>query len=715
MASTVIPTPVPRWHSASAIRYWALAAAAVFLSADPLHSHPLQAEPVDHAHVFNFDQFYIPEDPDELVADGGLLLIAELNCAACHTMPDAWKDRLPTKPGPDLAAAGNRLNEDSLWRFIRSPQSRKKGTQMPGLFAGEEGDVEAVEAITQYLASLKKDQAALPEGDAMRGRETYHTVGCVACHEPASDYRPAKVAADALLEKPGLSSVPIALADDYDFQSLAHFLLDPLSCRPAGRMPSMRLTEQEASDIAAYLHTGRLPPKMDERALLQIPPQTVAQGREAFISRRCTACHTTGEEMPKQAAKPFAALKADAATGCLSGKIQSGIPRYDFKELQIRALRLAMQRVQMDAPAPFTAQQTVDWQMMRLNCYACHDRDSKGGPEEPRAQYFHVNDPGAESLGELAHLPPSLDRIGRKLTREWLERILWGKDGSVRPYIDTRMPNFGQAQTESLIAPLESADALAKPVEINVSGLEKHHRAESGRQLMGATGLACVACHGLKDRKSLGPPVLRLTHTVERLRPAFFKELLLNPQETQPGTVMPPLFMGRKKADQEIESIWTYLRELDGQPLPEGLLSATDFELKPDEAQRPIVFRSFIEGVGTHAIGVGFPGGLNAAFDAKTSRWVIVWKGRFLDAMSNWQERAMPPIKPLGTDVKEMPAAQGQRTFGGYRLNRDGVPTFWYQQDGKRVDDTLRPTPDGKGFEHLINIDGQETKEILSW
>jgi hypothetical protein len=140
-------------------------------------------------------------------------------------------------------------------------------------------------------------------------------------------------------------------------------------------------------------------------------------------------------------------------------------------------------------------------------------------------------------------------------------------------------------------------------------------------------------------------------------------------------------------------------------------MSSEDFELKP--GKKPIVYRSFIEGVGTHAIAVGFPGGLNAAFDAKTSRWALIWKGRFLDAMSNWQDRAMPPIKPLGTDVKELPAVSGVRVFGGYKLGKDGVPTFLYQQDGKPVEDTLRPTKNG--FEHIININGQQTKEVLSW
>ncbi len=32
-----------------------------------LRAHPLQAEPINHAYVFNFDQFNLPEDPDEHV------------------------------------------------------------------------------------------------------------------------------------------------------------------------------------------------------------------------------------------------------------------------------------------------------------------------------------------------------------------------------------------------------------------------------------------------------------------------------------------------------------------------------------------------------------------------------------------------------------------------------------------------------------------------
>ena len=677
------------------------------------------AEPLDHAYVFGFDQFYLPEDTDEHLTDGGLLLMAELNCTACHAAPASWKERLAPKPGPNLAGVGSRLSADALWLLIRSPQHRKKGTQMPGLFANEEGDAEKVEALTEYLSSLKEPapKTKLAKGDAESGKKLYHEVGCVACHEPATDYRPPGAPKDGDVEKPGLASVPIALADDYDEAALARFLFDPLHTRPAGRMPSMHLSEQEAADVAAYLHTGRVPEKSNERAALRIPKQTVEKGRALFVEMRCVLCHEAGSLAKDNQAsrtgptRPTGLTKLNPSKGCLAEKQPTGTPRYDLNDLQRRALKLALAHVKKDAAPKLDAKQAADWQMSRLNCYGCHDRDGKGGPEDSRAAYFGANDAGAESLGQFAHLPPMLDGVGHKITPAWLAKLFWGEGGSVRPYMNVRMPNFGRAQTETLIPLLVEADKPEKPASIDVSGLLKHHRAESGRQLMGTKGLACVACHGLKDKKSLGPPVIRLTHTVERLQPEYFKELLLNPQVTQKGTMMPPLFVGRKKADQEIESIWTYLREIEGQPLPEGLLSTEDFELKPAKAGRPIVFRSFIEGAGSHAIGVGFPEGFNAAFDAVKCEWTVVWRGSFLDAMSNWQSREMQPIKPLGTDVKTLPEQKHTANFQGYRLDKAGVPAMLYTVDGKEIEDRIAVAKDGKGLVRTVN--GKQ--EAITW
>src|SRR5205807_7349190 len=141
-----------------------------------------------------------------------------------------------------------------------------------------------------------------------------------------------------------------------------------------------------------------------------------------------------GEKLAKvPAARALAAVSLDR--GCLAPAASSGVPHFDLNPTQRRAIAAAFGAMK-SSPGAETAAQKIDWQMMRLNCYACHVRAGKGGPEPARAQFFTVNDPGAESLGEMAHLPPNLDCAGRKLTQDWFGKILWGEDGAVRPYMN---------------------------------------------------------------------------------------------------------------------------------------------------------------------------------------------------------------------------------------------------------------------------------------
>lgn len=690
-------------------------------------AHPVLAEPPDYPFVAGFDRFFAPEDDEPKIAEGGLLLLGELNCVSCHAPPDAWKERLPARGKHSLAGVGSRLGADDLWLLIRSPQHRKPGTLMPGMFAGEDRDPSVVEALTTYLASLKQEPKQFPPGDVSRGRSLYHTIGCVACHEPAAleDYKPAEAPPNLDTERPGNPSVPILLADRYDLGSLAAFLQNPLNIRKHGRMPSAQMTDQEAADLAAYLHLNRELMDVQERKLLALAPQTVEAGRRQFAMQRCAACHETGEDDTEVHAKPLALLQADA--GCLSSQKKAGIPDYGLSEFQLRALKLALARLRTGAPGVQTVLQKTDAYLMRMNCYACHEWRGTGGMEEPRAQYLTVIEPSAHSLGELGRLPPKLDHVGRKLTAGWMEKLLWGEDGGVRSYMTARMPRFGRENAEAFIPWIAEASRREVPVEMDTSGLAKHHRGELGRVLMGVGqgGLGCVSCHGLKERKSLGVPVINLTQTAHRLQPEYFKELLLNPQITQPGTLMPPLFMGRKKVDQEVEMIWTYLKEIDQSRLPEGLLQTGDYELKPEKGTRPIVFRTFLEGAGMQAVAVGYPQGLHVAFDALEVRWALAWQGRFLDAMSTWEERAMTPAKPLGDKVTALPARMPLAklksaadawpeecgtaagfAFKGYRIQRDGTPVFLYDVEGGSVEDVLRPAREPGKFQRTVTIRG---------
>jgi cytochrome c1 len=709
-------------------------AVAIGLAHSSAGAHPAMADPVEYPFVPGFDRFYAPEDDDAHLADGGMLLIEELNCWSCHGVPDAWAARLRARAKLSLVGVGNRLSADDLWLFIRSPQHRKKGTTMPGQFSGPDRDDKALEAIVQYLSSLKTEVKKYPEGDVENGRKLYHTIGCGACHVPAKveDYRPPEAPANVTIEQPSLPSVPVLFADRYDRNALIDFLLDPLKTRPDGRMPSAKLTVQEAADIAAYLQINREPLQANERAVLKVAPPTPEEGHKAFLSMKCFVCHDTGDAGAKTIGDstgllpggPFQWLKAQTDRGCLSMEKKAGIPDYGLSDFQKRAIKLALVRMQSkQAPPTLSVHDKVDTEFTRMNCYACHEWQNKGGLEEARGQYFTVLDPTAHSLGELGRLPPKLDMVGRKLTRAWFEKLLWGEGGGVRPYMTARMPRFGEANAAPLISLLQAASVRDKPIKIDISGLLKHQRGEAGRILMGVGpgGLGCVSCHGLKDRKGLGVAVINLTHTTQRLQSEYFKELLLNPQATQQGTLMPPLFLGRKKADQEIEMLWTYLKEIDQSRLPEGLLQTGDYELKPEKEKRPIVFRTFLVGAGMQAVAVGFPQRMHAAFDALEVRWALTWKGRFLDAQSTWEERAMTPAKPLGDKVETLPlrmslarlgsasdawpeacGVSAGYTFKGYRIAKDGVPTFLYWLENIAVEDTLRPSADGKMWKRTV-------------
>ena len=665
-----------------------------------------------HPIVAPYERFYADATESAHVVEGGLLLLNELNCVACHAAPAGWNQRLPGRGRIDLTGVNQRLAGAHVAEFIGSPAKMKPGTVMPGVVA----DDREAQAIANYLAGLNKSTSKVrtfPAGDAKRGKKLFEGVGCAACH--ASE--------NGTTTYP---SVPLALAQRYERGALIEFLLNPLHSRPAGRMPATQVSVAEAADLAAYLQPQA--PRQPATA----PRGDVALGARQFAARNCAACHDVGDAVTPPMATPLARVRV--GQGCLASKPALGAPDFVLSEKQSRSLAAALREIQATPVAPaLNAEQRVSVKFEQLNCHACHEWRGRGGVEPARAKFFTATESAVESLGEIGHLPPKLDQAGRKLTPAWLEKLLWGEGGGVRPYMTARMPRFGKLAAGDLVSLLGEACRPAQPEEIDTSGSVGHQRYATGRTLLGigTGGLGCVSCHGIKNREPSGVRAINLTHTAQRVQPEYFKALLLNPQSVQPGTIMPPLLAGRKGAEKEVESIWTYFKELDqSNVLPEGLAVAGSFELKPKEEGRAIVFRTFMEGAGMQAVAVGFPAELNAAFDSFEVRWALAWGGRFLDAQTNWEERPMKPIKPLGDQPRtlpnHMPFAQlgapsetwpskfgtyaGYR-FLGYRIAADGTPTFRYTIGALAVEDTLRPVAGGGALRRTVKVRSQKGDE----
>lgn len=96
-------------------------------------------------------------------------------------------------------------------------------------------------------------QAAPAQADAARGRAAIARHGCVACHvipgidSPGSNVGPPldKVATRGYIAGV-LANTPA---------NMRRWLRDPPAVDPQTAMPNLHLSEQEASDIAAYLYT----------------------------------------------------------------------------------------------------------------------------------------------------------------------------------------------------------------------------------------------------------------------------------------------------------------------------------------------------------------------------------------------------------------------------------------------------------------------------
>ena len=176
------------------------------------------------------------------------ILLGELNCLSCHAASEAIRARVPTKPAPDLENVGARIAPSYLERFLADPQALKPGATMPNIFHASENASSdpVIDYLTHFLVArggvMKLSHKPVDGSLVAAGEHLYHTVGCVACHPPQNgDPAP----------KP---TVPLGrLAEKIGVDPLTEFLLDPLSARPAARMPNPGLSAGEARAIAVYL------------------------------------------------------------------------------------------------------------------------------------------------------------------------------------------------------------------------------------------------------------------------------------------------------------------------------------------------------------------------------------------------------------------------------------------------------------------------------
>ncbi len=630
------------------------------------------------------DRFF--HDPAELdgqaaLVEEGRRLAENLGCANCH---DPESSSLRARPGPSLLAIGSRRKRAWLYHWLRDPAGFRSDALMPNnLASDQERRHVAAYLAAQVSQAAAKDIGKIARRDHETGRSLLNSLGCGACHQRDS------------LALNGLGSKT-------DASTLTAYLMDPGRSSASGEMPSFDLTRQEAKELAGALVTSK-----NEDYEVEFTGGDAARGAELVRSGRCGACHEMAPEIEQPPAPP-AMHGLRSGRGCLSAEPPGGVPRFRMSPEGRRALSAFVDSYGAApdiSPAPVY---NLSRRLTELRCTSCHALDS------------------AKPTPVIPETGPPLTGLGRRMTGEWLKRVLVGGHRS-RKQIELRMPHYEKAHVQPLVAGFARAAGVA-PKAGTASAEVNPSMSRLGVNMLGTNaaqgGLGCIGCHGLGEHDALGEEGPALTDLTERVRHDWFRRWMRDPARILSGTSMPNYFgsLSTDEARAKIDALWAAFSLSDDMPLPEGFKQArgkAGSEALPVAADKPIVVRFDMPEATPAAIAVGLPGGISFCFDAGESRLRYAWRGGFVDMTGTLFEKRDRETRLTRTadilgeifyragefpfrvgDTKYLP----RRRFRGYRLI-DGYPEFHYQVEGVNVYERITATESKSGIVRSFRIE----------
>jgi mono/diheme cytochrome c family protein len=681
--------------------------------------------------------------PNLAAAQTGRKLFHEVGCFACHGSLASRERQRPEVGIVPLGKPGEKYNVRSLTAFLLDPLKTRPSGRMPKLnLTRQEADAIAA----WFLRDVKVPSnlafkyyegrwGNLPDFSTIKPKASG---GCV-----GFNVNLARRQSDYALRFEGF--LQIARAGQYTFylnsDDGSKLYLDGKLVvnndgehAPQERSGRTRLTSGPHKIIVDFAQLGggaelrveyrtrrmrRRPVALDVTSTREIPkpkdgfkvdPSLAAKGRELFATVGCASCHELRERgkpiASKLAAKPLSQL--NLANGCTATAPNQTTPFFGMTPRQRTAIAAAIRNTR---PATTEPASVIRETMVRMNCFACHSRGKTGGPTEELDQIFATT---TKEMGREGRIPPPLDGVGDKLTDGWLKHVL-ANGADDRPYMLTKMPNFGEKNVGYLAAAFANLDrkSLVKPPVVHTSDLRLK---AAGRKLVGDQAFACIKCHTFGKYKATGIQSLDLTQMTTRIREDWFRRYMMNPIRYRPGTRMPTPFPGgistmEKVLDgqpaTQLSAMWTYLKDGTKARTPTGLVRGK-IQLRP--TTEPIIYRNFIQGLSPRGIAVGYPGGFNLGFDADEVVLGLLWHGAFIDAGKHWQGRGSGFQSPLGDHVLSLhrdvpfaalesidtawPSKTGRDAgykFTGYRLNKKRQPIFRYRFGSIEIEDFPQP------------------------
>ncbi len=530
----------------------------------------------------------------------GRQLYEAAGCWGCHNTVGFEGRR---KVGPKLEHLVAKTTLEWAARWIKNPKSFKQSTYMPRFWDLEnnrDSDIGArnqteVAAIVAYIFDKAKplDYGVVPAGNDERGRELVENVGCLGCHITDES----NLAEVDWHRTRGASLAGVGTKVNREF--LYNWVKDPKHYWEDTFMPDLRLTDEEAADVTAYLMTLRnesfeqLPvPEVDNAALDEITMEFLRTGLPVA-----------------QAEDQLGAMSADEKTlysgerlvrrfGCFGCHEIEG-----FEDAQKIGVDLSTWGSKMVTRLDFgyidIPHNRQEWFENKLNHPRSYDRGKvKGAPEKLRMGYFgftedevravatrvlgqtrtalpaeaQKNLSANEAVGERARVliheyncrgchivdgfgggiyetevmaedvgfrPPNLNTQGARTQAGWLFDFL--QDPSeVRFWLKVRMPtfHFDDEQLNTIVSGFMAMDET-HPFATSAAVPADAATLRIGSQLLDR--LRCEQCHlataaGTMSASQLAPS-FRLTG--ERLREEWLVDWMKDPQTITPGTQMP--------------------------------------------------------------------------------------------------------------------------------------------------------------------------------
>jgi mono/diheme cytochrome c family protein len=515
----------------------------------------------------------------------GQKLFETMGCPGCH-LAQGYEQQ--AKVAPDLRRVASKVDASWLVEWIKEPKAYWSATKMPNFRLSWEES----EAAAAYLlsSSTPYNGPNLPgNGEVEAGKQLVEGIGCLGCHQ---------INGIGNGFAPDLSQVGGKVKADWLFA----WVKNPQDYLATTKMPNLRLSDEQAAHITAYLMT--LGAKTDRPGFAQklVENKVVEAGNRLIGRYGCYGCHEiygmeaqprVGAELTTYADKrpwemvfgdvPLVKKKDHITTpiarlinlyndgkqieesweGWTYGKLKNSrmyatdriiqqMPDFAFNDADASALLVLLRSFTderllasyLSTPSEERALRVAGTGLFeKYNCLGCHHIAGQGG-----------------------NIAPNLAYEGSKARGEWLLSFL-KQPHQIRPLMQARMPTFPLTEQAAITLRDYIMTTFLDgriPKIAQVAQAITPDLAAQGEKLYWEK-YPCFTCHQIQGKAggaAVGPD---LTDAWRRLNPDWMVQWIKNPQAFEPATLMPNLGVSEAEAVAIVAYLESVSRQMTAQ------------------------------------------------------------------------------------------------------------------------------------------------------